>query len=169
MVWSRSWAASRAAAVGAQPDTDVQDTCRLGRESVFMVGGLVTNTRKRPCLWGGLPRISPECAGDGTLAAKPEPGAIVIAEPRSWREIRRRLGTSCVVLGVPAGLGECGGCRCLRNEPVGRAEKTPGGGVRRPREGAGGDGMTRGRVGPSWCLCVDLSPAATAPDAAVTS
>jgi hypothetical protein len=51
-------------------------------------------TRKRPCLWGGLPRISPECAGDGTLAAKPEPGAIVIAEPRSWREIRRRLGTS---------------------------------------------------------------------------
>ena len=59
-----------------------------------MVGGLVTNTRKRPCLWGGLPRISPECAGDGTLAAKPEPGAIVIAEPRSWREIRRRLGTS---------------------------------------------------------------------------
>jgi hypothetical protein len=94
MVWSRSWAASRAAAVGAQPDTDVQDTDRVGRNRRVEIGALVTNTRKRPCLWGGLPRISPECAGDGTLAAKPEPGAIVIAEPRSWREIRRRLGTS---------------------------------------------------------------------------
>jgi pyridoxamine 5'-phosphate oxidase len=76
---------------------------------------------------------------------------------------------SCVVLGVPVGLDECGGLRCLRSEPVGRAEKTPGGGVRRPREGAGGGGMTRTPAGPYWCLCVDPSPAATAPDAAVTS
>ena len=72
--------------MGAQPITGIQDTNWVGRNRRVEIGALVTNTRKRPCLWGGLPRISPECAGDGTLAAKPEPGAIVIAEPRSWRD-----------------------------------------------------------------------------------
>ena len=83
-------------------------------------------------------------------------------------EAAGRLCNSCVASSCLLGLWAREAGR-LRSEPVGRAWKATGGGVRRPGDGAAGGGMTHATAGPYWCLAVDLSPAAAVPDAAVTS
>ena len=99
-VLSLSWAASRAAAVGAQPDTDVQDTDRVGRNRRAEIGGLVTIRRKGPFFRGGWPESARTLVGTegwrqslklARLGSPSREAGVVVC----WRSAgRRRLSTS---------------------------------------------------------------------------